>query len=73
MLDSETLRPAIISATIYLVMVHIIPSMIKTPPQNKLLSDFYNYIKNQKTTLQSGIIMVSLITILTNYMQHEYF
>lgn len=73
MIDTETVRPAIIACAIYLVMIKIVPTLFKTPPQNKVLADLVKYANEQQKSLLSGMIMISMIVLGTNYMQQEYF
>jgi uncharacterized membrane protein len=70
-MDSDTLRPVIIAMTLYLAFSYIIPNVIKTPTNIKVVDDEIMYLMAQKGSLVSGVILVGIIVYVTNYLNQD--
>ena len=71
MLDTETLRPVIISMALYLVLANIVPKILKKPTNIKIIDDLVMYLIAQKGVMTSGVILVGIIMYLANYINLE--
>ena len=69
--DSESLRPVIISMTLYIAIVSAIPRVIKKPIGVDLVDDLVMNIISQGDNVSSGAILVGIIVIATFYINEE--
>ena len=69
--DSESLRPVIISMTLYIAIVSAIPRVIKKPVGVDLVDDLVMNIISQGDNVSSGAILVGIIVIATFYINEE--
>ena len=69
--DSESLRPVIISMTLYIAIVSTIPRVIKKPVGVDLVDDLVMNIISQGDNVSSGAILVGIIVIATFYINEE--
>jgi uncharacterized membrane protein len=67
MFDSDTLRPVIIAMAMYLVLSIMVPRIIKSPTDIKVIDDEVMYLTAQKGFLVSGVILIGIIMYGTNY------
>ena len=70
-MDFETLQPVIVSMTVYLVLTKLVPAFFKKPMNVKIVDDYVNYLHRQQPDLVSGVLMVGIITFITNYLVYE--
>ena len=70
-LDAESLRPVIISMTLYIAIVSAIPRVIKKPVGVDLVDDLVMNIISQGDNVSSGAILVGIIVIATFYINEE--
>lgn len=70
-LDAESLRPVIISMTLYIAVVSAIPRVIKKPIGVDLVDDLVMNIISQGDNVSSGAILVGIIVIATFYINEE--
>lgn len=70
-LDAESLRPVIISMTLYIAVVSAIPRVIKKPIGVDLVDDLVMNIISQGDNVSSGAILVGVIVIATFYINEE--
>ena len=71
MLDSETLRPVIIAMTLYLVLSHLAPRVIKKPTGIKPVDDVIMLLISQSGSLMPGSILIGLLVFAANYINAE--
>ena len=71
-LDSESLRPVIISMALYIAIVSAIPLVIKKPVGVDLVDDLVMNIISQGDNVSSGAILVGIIVIATFYINEEF-
>ena len=71
-LDAESLRPVIISMTLYIAVVSAIPRVIKKPIGVDLVDDLVMNIISQRDNVSSGAILVGIIVIATFYINEEF-
>lgn len=71
-LDAESLRPVIISMTLYIAVVSAIPRVIKKPIGVDLVDDLVMNIISQGDNVSSGAILVGIIVIATFYINEEF-
>ena len=69
--DAESLRPVIISMTLYIAIVSAIPRVIKKPIGVDLVDDLVMNIISQGDNVSSGAILVGIIVIATFYINEE--
>ena len=67
LLDTESLRPVIISMALYIAIVYAIPRVIKKPVGIDLVDDLVMNIISQGDNVSSGAILVGIIVIATFY------
>lgn len=72
LLDSESLRPVIISMALYIAIVSAIPRVIKKPVGVDLVDDLVMNIISQGDNVSSGAILVGIIVIATFYINEEF-
>lgn len=73
MFDTETLRPVIIAMTLYVVMAHFLPNLLKKPTGVKIIDDMVMLLISQKGMMASGAALVGLIVYITEYVNVEMF
>ena len=71
LLDTESLRPVIISMALYIAVVYAIPRVIKKPVGIDLVDDLVMNIISQGDNVSSGAILVGIIVIATFYINEE--
>lgn len=71
LLDTESLRPVIISMALYIAIVYAIPRVIKKPVGIDLVDDLVMNIISQGDNVSSGAILVGIIVIATFYINEE--
>ena len=71
LLDTESLRPVIISMALYIAIVSAIPRVIKKPVGVDLVDDLVMNIISQGDNVSSGAILVGIIVIATFYINEE--
>ena len=72
LLDSESLRPVIISMALYIAIVSAIPRVVKKPVGVDLVDDLVMNIISQGDNVSSGAILVGIIVIATFYINEEF-
>ena len=71
LLDSESLRPVIISMALYIAIVSAIPRGVKKPVGVDLVDELVMNIISQGDNVSSGAILVGIIVIATFYINEE--
>jgi hypothetical protein len=70
-LDSENLRPVIITMAVYLVITALVPRLVKKPTGIRAVDDIVMALIAQKHQLMSNLIVVGVSVLAAGYVQDQ--
>jgi hypothetical protein len=70
-LDSENLRPVIITMAVYLAFAVLIPRLVKKPTGIRAVDDVVMALIAQKHQLMSNLIVVGASVLVAGYVQDQ--
>lgn len=66
MLDSESLKPVILTILLYLLVVKFLPQIMKNKTNIKQVDEFVLYLESQKGNMMNGAVLVGFIAYAVN-------
>ena len=73
MLDSESLKPVILTILLYLIIVKFLPQLMKNKTNIKQFDDFVLYLESQKGNMMNGAVLVGVIAYAVNAIDLDMF
>ena len=73
MLDSESLKPVILTIMLYLVIVKFLPQLMKNKTNIKQIDEFVLYLESQKGNMMNGAVLVGIIAYTVNAIDLDMF
>ena len=73
MLDSESLKPVILTILLYLLVVKFLPQIMKNKTNIKQVDEFVLYLESQKGNMMNGAVLVCFIAYAVNAIDLDLF
>lgn len=73
MLDSESLKPVILTIMLYLIVVKFLPQVMKNKTNVKQIDEFVLYLESQKGNMMNGAVLVGFIAYAVNAIDLDMF
>jgi len=73
MLDSESLKPVILTIMLYLVIVKFLPQLMKNKTNIEQIDEFVLYLESQKGNMMNGAALVGIIAYTVNAIDLDMF